>query len=115
METTVEPTSRPPVAVLGATGFVGRHVCKALAEAGWPGRPLARSPAQGGRRLDAVHAAPEELAAAIAGCGAVVNAIGIKRPDAAQGFHDVHVAFMRRLVEACRRAGVGRVVHVSVA
>jgi nucleoside-diphosphate-sugar epimerase len=38
------PGSRPPIAVTGATGFIGRHVLAAIAATGRPARVLARDP-----------------------------------------------------------------------
>nr|AZF85899.1 NDP-hexose 4-ketoreductase [Catenulispora sp.] len=77
------PPDRATVVVLGGTGFVGRTVCPALAAAGYDvraiGRRAAEPPAGSALiRLDAVHAAPGELAAALRAAEpvAVVNAAG---------------------------------------
>jgi NADH dehydrogenase len=112
------------VLVLGGTGFVGRSVAERLvARSGGGGRRItvptrrlahARDvqflPTLDIRQAD-VHD-DAQLAALVAGHDAVVNLIAILHGDAA-AFDRVHVQLPRRLGEACRRAGVRRVVHVS--
>jgi len=60
------------IAVVGGTGFLGRHVCSALQEAGWTVRPLSRRNGCDARSID-----PDRLL----GCEAVVNLAGIKREE----------------------------------
>lgn len=108
------------VAVLGATGFVGRHVVRRLLDDGLRVTAVARRafpllhPALEALLLDVAAATPERLAEAIRGCGAVVNLIGIKREEGRQTFETMHVRVVETLVEAMRRAGVRRLVHISV-
>ena len=45
------PAAKPLIAVTGGTGFVGRHVIKALLESGYQVRALARTPS----KLDDLH------------------------------------------------------------
>lgn len=106
------------VAVAGATGFIGRAVVAALREAGHTAVALSRGrravlPGLGHRRADLVAGGPD-LAAALAGCDAVVNLVGIKRPEPGQDFAAAHVEVVRRLIDAMRTAGVARLVHISV-
>jgi NADH dehydrogenase len=58
---------------------------------------------------------PAQLAALCAGRQAVVNLVGIlnERGRSGRGFEQAHVTLVRNLVEACRRAGVGRLLHLS--
>src|SRR5215471_5903553 len=93
------------IAVIGATGFLGRHVSAALEKAGFAVRALSRRTG-----FDACRPDPE----ALKGCDAVVNLAGIKREEGTQTFQSVHVDLVARLVEAMRTAGVRRLVHVSV-
>ncbi|MEU9100190.1 NAD(P)-dependent oxidoreductase [Streptomyces sp. NPDC048361] len=73
------------VVVLGATGFVGRHVCEVFDAAGWTVTGVARSaPTRPPSTpydvlpVDVVSAAPDRIAALLAerGAGVVVNAAG---------------------------------------
>ncbi|MFE9400566.1 NAD-dependent epimerase/dehydratase family protein [Streptomyces sp. NPDC006530] len=71
------------VVVLGATGFVGRHICEVFGAAGWTVTGVARSTPNAStphriRPLDVVSAEPGRIAELLAECGArvVVNAAG---------------------------------------
>lgn len=110
------------VLVLGGTGFVGRALCEQLAAANPSLRivvPTRR--AQHGKRLTALPTAElvqanvhddATLARLVAGCDAVVNLVAILHGSAA-AFDQVHVQLPRHLAQACRAAGVQRLVHVS--
>ena len=65
------------------------------------------------RRVDLVGD-PGRLIAALRGCDAVVNLVGVKTARG-QGFAAAHVEGVMRLIAACEAAGVRRLVHVSVA
>ncbi|HEX6127796.1 MAG TPA: NAD(P)H-binding protein, partial [Candidatus Limnocylindria bacterium] len=108
------------VAVVGATGFVGRHVVPYLAERGHRVRAISRD----GERLpgwgDAVtgHAADVEsgqgLADALRGAEGMVHLVAIPREHGGRTFEEVNVRGVRRALAAARQAGVRRVVHLSV-
>ncbi|HLY76130.1 MAG TPA: NAD-dependent epimerase/dehydratase family protein, partial [Planctomycetota bacterium] len=93
------------IAVVGGTGFLGRHVCSALREAGWSLRVLSRRNGCDGRSINS-----EQLR----GCEAVVNLAGIKRETGDQTFQAVHVDLVGRLIDAMKIAGIRRLVHISV-
>src|ERR1043166_2582456 len=93
------------IAVVGGTGFLGRHVAQALEKAGHAVRALSRRTG-----FDALRPDPE----ALKDCEAVVNLAGIKREERAQTFQAVHVDLVARIVEAMKAAGVQRLVHISV-
>jgi uncharacterized protein YbjT (DUF2867 family)/membrane protease YdiL (CAAX protease family) len=93
------------VAVVGGTGFLGRHVVPALRKEEWEVRVLSRRTGCDARRID-----PE----ALRGCDAVVNLAGIKREEGEQTFQAIHVDLVARILDAMKAAGVRRLVHVSV-
>jgi uncharacterized protein YbjT (DUF2867 family)/membrane protease YdiL (CAAX protease family) len=92
-------------AVVGGTGFLGRHVVAALEQAGYSVRVLSRRTG-----FDALRPDPE----ALRGVNAVVNLAGIKREEGNQTFQAIHVDLVEQLVEAMKAADVRRLVHVSV-
>jgi len=110
------------VLLLGGTGFVGQAVCERLVERDSamrltvPTRRMAHARAvQFLPTVDPVECNVHDdaqLARLVAGHDAVVNLIAILHGSAAE-FDKVHVQLPRRLAEACRAAGVHRVVHVS--
>ncbi len=111
------------ICVLGGTGFVGTRLVAALAREGWQITVPSRHPAAAGHiamipALKLVPADvhdPAQLAALCADRQAVVNLVGIlnERGRDGRGFEQAHVALVRKLVEACRRAGVDRLLHLS--
>lgn len=111
------------VAVTGASGFVGRHVVGELLSRGWAVRALVRDRRKGeavlGRREGLVlvqgdiqrASAAEEVAS---GASAMVHLVGIIREaGGGQTFRNMHVEATRRVLSACRAAGVDRYVHMS--
>ena len=108
------------IAVTGATGFVGRHITRVLARRGHAIRALVRSPLQA-QAFDGlgVELVPGDLADATAltallrGANTVVHLVGIIIETGRATFHAVHVEGTRRVLEAARRAGVERFVHMS--
>jgi uncharacterized protein YbjT (DUF2867 family) len=115
-------TDPPAWAVTGGTGFVGRHLCARLA-ARLPGtivrvptRRLATEPALAPLpSVQLVHADVSDVGrmqAVLQGTQALVHLVAVLHGDAAR-FERMHVALPHALVQACRAAGVRRVVHVS--
>ena len=107
------------IAVVGATGFVGSHLVPHLVEAGHEVIAISRD----GRRLAGwgaeVTARPAEIGhadldAALAGAEAAVHLAAIPRESRGRTFDDVNVRGTQRVVEAAERAGVKRLVHLSV-
>lgn len=119
------------VAIAGGTGFVGQHTARLLLARGHEPRLLARgrrsvvsaacpegqvsgnSPGATLVRVD-LNGEPAALAAALRGCDAVVNLVGVKTART-QGFAAAHVEAIERLLAGCAAAGVRRLVHISVA
>src|SRR5439155_1586716 len=108
------------IAVTGATGFVGRHITTVLARRGHTVRALVRDPRRAPTLQSlGVELVPGDLADAgalttlLRGANAVVHLVGIIVEMGPATFHAVHVEGTRRVVEAARRAGVERFVHMS--
>lgn len=109
--------------VTGATGFLGRHVVAALAEAGWSVRALVRRRASGselGRRDLPVEVVTGDvtgdsnLESAARGCAAVVHLAGLVNARSLDAYRSVNAAGTERLVEkAARSAPEALFVHVS--
>ena len=108
------------VLVTGASGYVGQHLCKYLAEAGWQVRGLARSPRPAS--LPPVEWArgdvttPETVEQAIAGCVAVVHLACLPMNTSAQNPAEalrINTGGTVSVLEAARKASVGRVINLS--
>ena len=108
------------ILILGGTGFVGRHICTRLSQAGWSAVVPSRSPAAarhlaGLPRVDVVPGDGHDEATLIrllAGADAVVNLVAILHGSEA-AFEQVHVELPKKLARACAAAGVRRLVQVS--
>ncbi|MGH2464265.1 MAG: NAD(P)H-binding protein [Candidatus Limnocylindrales bacterium] len=106
------------IAITGGTGFVGSHLAERLAAKGHEvvliGRTVRGSGLPANTRLVRADITDElALAAAFAGCDAVVHCAGINREIGQQTYPRIHVAGTRAVVEASRAAGVGRLVMLS--
>lgn len=92
--------------LLGASGFVGRHVALALQAAG---HTLVRPP-----RVDMARAtAAGDWLPHLAGVDAVVNTVGVLRDSRRRPIWPTHAIGPQALFDACAQAGVRRVVQVS--
>ena len=107
--------------LIGAGGFIGGHVAAALHAAGHTVRAAVRDPVGAGRRLafcEVVAAdlrrltAPDDWLPYLREVDAVVNAAGLLQADAGT-MEAVHHTAPAALFEACRRAGVTNVIHIS--
>ena len=110
-----------PFLVLGGSGFLGRYVVARLVAAGHRVTVLTR------RRESARHLILLPTVDLVEGdsfdratllrlatpVSAVINLAGILNERGADTFARVHVELPRLIVEACKAAGVRRVVHVS--
>lgn len=110
------------ICVLGGSGFVGRHVCAALAARGLRVRVPTRSrerakfltmlPTVEPVTADVHDAAT--LRELLRGCDAVINLVGVLHGGRGrESFSAAHTALARNLADACRAAGVRRVLHMS--
>lgn len=109
------------VLVTGATGFIGRHLCRHLNASGHEVRALVR-PSTPARRLYRLGEAesftgdvtvPATLADALDGVDGVVHLAGVIAAARASTYRRVNAEGTRDLVEACAEHGVGRLVFLS--
>lgn len=111
------------VAVLGGSGFVGRHICHVLAAEGYRVRVASRDRERAKTQLILlptvdVEAAnvhePAQLAEFVRGADAVINLVGVLHDGRGErSFQSAHVELARKVAAACRETGVSRLLHMS--
>lgn len=111
------------IVLVGASGFLGRHVLHALGRAGHDCTVLTRDAARRRslallpwvRLVQADVQAPDVLDVQLRGADAVFSMAGIlnERGRDGSGFRRVHVELVKSVLAASARAGVRRVLHVS--
>ena len=112
------------VTVFGGSGFVGRHLVRALAKRGWRVRAAVRRPDLAGhlqpignvgwvQPIQANVRYRWSLERAVAGADVVVNLVAILAERRRQTFGAVNVFGARAIAEVTRAAGIERLVHVS--
>lgn len=111
------------ICILGGTGFVGQHLAARLCAEGHRVTVLTRRPFlhQELRVLPTLRLQPadvhdeRQLIAAFTGCDVVINLVGILNEprDNGLGFRRAHIDLARRVLDACRKTGVARLLHMS--
>jgi NADH dehydrogenase len=116
------------ILVLGGSGFVGRHLVARLSAAGHAvlvptryrerAKTLLTLPTVEVVQAD-IHQ-PDTLRRLLAGCDAVFNLVGVLHSTRARAgerygaqFARAHVELPRQLLQACREAGVHKLLHMS--
>ena len=111
------------VTVFGGSGFLGRHVVRALAQQQYRIRVAVRRPDLCGHlrpmgRVGQIHAVqanlrfPDSVAAAVRDADAVINLVGILFERGSQDFEAVHVKGAQAVAQAAKDIGAN-LVHVS--
>lgn len=111
------------ICVLGGSGFVGRHICHALAAGGYRVRVGTRDRERAKEQLillPTVDVAtvdihnPAALGAFVKGADAAINLVGVLHDGRGnRSFQAAHVELARNVVAACRGQGVRRLLHMS--
>jgi len=109
------------VCMLGGTGFVGHHLVNALSAAGFQCRVPTRHPQRhrdlnlvSGCTLHPVDGWDEEaLSGALAGCGTLINLVGILNEQGGRTFEQAHVNLVETALKAAEHSGVRRYLHMS--
>jgi NADH dehydrogenase len=111
------------IVLIGASGFLGKyliraltddqHQCVVLTRAAVRRKSLGLKP--GVELIQADIYDPAQLADQFAGAGAVVSMAGILNESGrgGKGFRKVHVELVENIIDACNKAGVTRLLHVS--
>lgn len=111
------------VAIIGGSGFVGRHICHQLAGEGYRVRVASRDREQAKDKLIFLPTVevesvdvhdPRQLAAFLRGADAAINLVGVLHERRGAGsFQAAHVELAGKVVAACRETGVRRLLHMS--
>jgi uncharacterized protein YbjT (DUF2867 family) len=112
------------VSVFGASGFVGRHVVRALASHGWRIRAVCRRPNLANYLQPAGHVGQiqlfrgnvnedDDVTRALEGATAAVNLAGVLYGHGEQSLEAVNAIAPQRIGRAARKAGLSAVVHIS--
>ncbi|CAO4165423.1 NAD-dependent epimerase/dehydratase family protein [Methylorubrum populi] len=108
------------IALTGATGFIGRHLLRALSARGYRVRVLLRRPVEVPEGASGAVvgdlARPMNMAAALTGVDAVVHSAGLAHAMSGapeDDFRSSNTEATRHLAEAAQRAKVGRFVFLS--
>ena len=112
------------VTLFGGSGFVGRHMVRALANDGWRIRVAVRKPNNAlflkpmGRvgQIQIVKANVHDedaVRAALKGADAAINLVAVLYQSGSQRFESLHVEAAERIARLSSELGVGRLLHVS--
>ena len=112
------------VTVFGGSGFLGRHVVRALVKRGYRVRVAVRHPElanflQPLGLVGQVHAVqanlryPESIKSALAGASAAVNCVGILHESGTQKFDALIAKGMERVAQAAHKHGIKKLVQIS--
>lgn len=118
----VEPEMKKrSICVLGASGFVGRHLVNHLVKEGCRLRLIVRHAERhrdlmvwpGVEVMEADVHDVEALKRGFKGCDTVINLVGILNENRKTSFQAAHVELPRKVVQACVARGVTRLLHMS--
>lgn len=112
------------VTIFGGSGFMGRHIVRALANEGWRVRVAVRRPNTAhflrpmGRvgqvqllKTNVLDEAAVDMA--VRGADAVINLVGILSQTGSQRFEALHTQAAERIAKAAAAHGAAHVLHVS--
>lgn len=110
------------ICILGGSGFVGSHLCARLARDGHRITVPSRHPQRHQdlevlptvRVVDSNIHDRDALVALLEGHDVVINLVGILNADRkGHGFYRAHFELPRTVTEACQKAGIRRLLHMS--
>lgn len=111
------------IALLGGTGFIGKHLAIRLTEMGYQVQILTRKFEQHRdllvlprlKLLEVDVYNQEQLNEQLAGSDAVINLIGILNETShdGTGFRKAHVELAEKIISACKANNIKRLLHIS--
>src|SRR5690348_13902109 len=112
------------VTIFGASGFLGRHVVRVLAQRGYRIRAVVRRPNHASHLPPMGHVGqiqlfranvlePEQIAAALRGAQSAINLTGILYQRGDQTFEAIHMRAAQQIAQQARQAGCAALAHVS--
>ncbi len=108
--------TKQTLAITGATGFVGGHLLNLAVRAGFPVRALTRRTQDDRPNVTWVRGAldnPASLSVLCAGADVLIHIAGVVNAPTREGFEAGNVAGTLAVVEAAKKSGCKRFVHVS--
>jgi len=116
--------SKGLVTVFGGSGFLGKHVVRALVKDGWRVRVPCRRPHTANdlrvignvgqiQLMQSNIRFKDSVMRAVAGSDAVINLVSILFQEGKQKFDGVHIEGAEHLAEAAKAAGVSNFIQVS--
>jgi len=110
------------ILVTGASGFIGSHLVAALLSHGFRVTAVVRDCEKTQRNFPDIHCLPcdfrrdhhpDDWLSRLEGVDAVINAVGIIGEERRQRFDDLHTRAPKALFDACKQAGVRKVIQIS--
>jgi len=116
--------SKGLITVFGGSGFLGKHVVRALVKDGWRVRVPCRRPHTANdlrvignvgqiQLMQSNIRFKDSVMRAVAGSDAVINLVSILFQEGKQKFDGVHIEGAEHLAEAAKAAGVSNFIQVS--
>jgi uncharacterized protein YbjT (DUF2867 family) len=108
------------IVVTGAFSYTGRYATRILLDRGYQVRTLTHHPQRPNRFDDRVSIyaynfdRPDELVKSLRGASALINTYWVRFPHGDSTFESA-VQNTRTLIDAAKKAGIARIVHVSIA
>lgn len=117
-------TNYKTACVFGGSGFIGRHVVRELAKAGYRVKVASRIPESAfflkpygmvGQIVPVAcrYSDEADIKNVVRGCDVVVNCVGILYERRKNDFQKVHCDIPAVIAKACTQEGVSRFVHIS--
>ena len=104
------------LAVTGGTGFVGGHLLRVALGQGYDVRALTRGwkpPEDEIAWVDGALDRPESLSKLTDGADAIIHVAGLINAPSREAFETVNVGGTAAMIDAARKSGVRRFVHIS--